>query len=174
MYGVPNEASPISQMFTLVYFLWGTVMVAGAIGAYAAKLIRNTERRRILRDDVDDEALMYMTNLSSNSARACLHCVLVRIGWYQHTEKYVTILASMMWMLLGIFYGIVYEKWPVGKSVYFAVSGMAGTGMSPPECPTASGTTECSMGSVRAICIGTFIIVGIPLFTYTMGQFAGN
>jgi hypothetical protein len=33
MYGVPSETSPTSQIFTMILFVWGSLLAAGVLGA---------------------------------------------------------------------------------------------------------------------------------------------
>jgi len=33
MYGVPSETSSTSQLFTMIFFVWGSLLAAGVLGA---------------------------------------------------------------------------------------------------------------------------------------------
>jgi hypothetical protein len=169
LYSVPDDSA--SQIFTLVYFTWGTVIIAGAVGAYAAKLVSSNsdDRRRILRGD--DDVQSEINAAIDHPVQKYVHLALWRIGWFQHTDKYRSILASLVWMLLGVAYGLIYEHWPIGESFFFSVSSMAGAGLVAPTC--LPGSSDCHLDPIRALCLGTFVIGGIPMFTYTMGNFAG-
>lgn len=90
------------------------------------------------------------------------------IGWDDHKSKYLTVFAAINWMLLGVLYAVHYEELDVGESFYFAIAAMSASGSHPPKC--IGGPFDCVIDDNRALLVGTYIIIGCPLFAYTMGQ----
>jgi hypothetical protein len=178
MYLVPSEANPNSQIFTQLYFLWGTTLLMGAIAAMANELLANAvrvaadERRRILSQlepqDTDGDGII------SWSEYLTFYCerLLNRIGWPAHRIKYIAVSIACVWFGLGVVYGICYEGWSLSTSAFFALAAMSASGSMPPACTGGVDLFTCSIGSMRALLIGSYILLGVPIFTFTMGQFA--
>jgi hypothetical protein len=72
--------------------------------------------------------------------------VLFAIGWEDQKYKYFTILAAVLWALVGIIYGIFYEKWEFQYALRFAVATMAASGNPVPVCEETEGQTDCQLG----------------------------
>jgi hypothetical protein len=49
---------------------------------------------------------------------------------------------------------------------------MAASGVPPPICLPKEGYDDCQLGDIRGVFVGTYVIIGVPLFAFTLGQFA--
>eukprot|EP01039_Chlorochromonas_danica_P008610 gene8610-9489_t len=149
LYLVPNEPNPYSPIFTQWYFLWGTTLIMGAIAAMANDFLRDQ--------------------------------LLEAIGWQDHRNRYIVVMLAILWYLLGILYGVYYEHWDIYHAAFFSLSAMSASGTSPPVCEEEGGaagggggspSSTCRLGNMRSFLVGTYLLFGVPIFTYTMGQFA--
>eukprot|EP01033_Poteriospumella_lacustris_P001094 gene1094-797_t len=57
------------------------------------------------------------------------------------------------------------------KSILFAIAAVSTAGSIPPPC-IGEDAIHCSVGTFRALFVGTYIVIGVPIFAYTVGQFA--
>jgi hypothetical protein len=173
MYLVPTEPNPWSHVFTLFYFLWGTTLLAGAITSAANMVVNSAvriaaeERKRIfatttgvgLEENVDEEVAGYLARLYNY------------FQWAKYRSKYTALFFASLWIGLGTCYALLYEEWPLAESVLFAIAAVSTAGSIPPPCEGAD-ATNCTIGTFRALFIGTYIVIGVPIFAYTVGQFA--
>jgi len=157
----------------LITFVWGSTLLAGAIGAFATSVVDNAtiqQRKRLklyapIDEDHDGSIGCYdWLNYYANN-------ILVAVGWNTHYRKYLTFLSMTLWIGLGIYYGTVYEQWTSGFALYYSVAAISGSGASPPVCE-GEDDENCSLGSFRAYFMTFYLIVGVPLFTLTLGQFS--
>lgn len=138
MYDMPSESDPVSTSFTLIFFLFGSSVMAAAFGAFVSTLVSNsyqvasetrkTIRKQALEDlaaksgsprytDIAIEDISwiksilsyYLTNLRES------------IGWKLHRSKYITVCAALCWIFIGVQYGLLYEKWAFSTSLRFAL-----------------------------------------------------
>ena len=182
MYGVPIEPTSLSVMFTLFYFVWGTTMLAAAISGLANQILIRTVRSI---SEERSKALDYLTSRKNNqiassssilpdyeSSAMFLTQTLFHIGYFEHKSRYLTFLALFLWYLVGLAYGVLFEKWTLAHASYCAVSAMAANGLCPPTCINNS-PLHCVLGAYRAVLIGLYIIIGVPLFAFSMAQVVG-
>lgn len=178
MYGVPLQPHSLSEIFTLCYYLYGSTLIAGAIGAFAGHLVTTApqiaadERRRMFEraslEDVDGDGFIGVHDF----VRYMQNNIGYLIGWEDHRTKYLTVLAALGWILIGCIYGMLYERWSFQTSFFFCLSAMAQAGAPAPPCDGGDAYT-CELGTFRGYAMGVFLIVGCPLFALCMGQFAG-
>lgn len=211
MYLIPVEPTPTSQAFTLVYFLWGTTLLAGAVAATANTLVQNAgkvaaeERKRLLQlhskhqkyqnsERVQQQQLEENGREVSNSHgeskkyyeyfqsspihigdvedwRYDLYLFLKSIHWFQYRSKYIAIFSLLLWIGVGLLYGLLFEHWTWTYSLKFSLAAVSASGTFPPTC-LATPNGSCDLGTTRSLLVGTYIIIGVPIFAYTMGQFA--
>ena len=94
------------------------------------------------------------------------------IGWYTHRTRVQFFIACFIWLCVGTAYGQVLEKWSLLNSLYFALSAVSTAGLQTPTCDGPS-STECTLTLGRSMWLGMYILIGVPLYACTMGQFAG-
>ena len=93
MYGVPVESQPFSKLFTIFFFTWGLIIIAGALGDFilyfagSLAAVAKHERRLLLSEP---EQLG-----RRNWSLAAL------LGWSRHKKKYYTLLLALFWLALG-------------------------------------------------------------------------
>jgi hypothetical protein len=186
MYGVPTEPNDESMVFTLFYFIWGTTMLAAFIGALANNIMISTVKA------VSEErakALEYVASQRSNVSRIAGFTssaefqdlpdyglrtteFLVYIGYFEHKTRYLCLFLVFLWYLVGVAYGLYFENWDVSHSSFCALSAMAANGLCPPDCSDGD-IFSCKIGVTRALLHGHYILVGVPLFAFTMAQMVG-
>ena len=84
----------------------------------------------------------------------------------------VLTLALIIWIIVGVMYGLYMENWSFVISLYFAVSCLSTAGLQTPTCDGSS-VESCTLTPNRGVFLGFFILVGVPLYAVTLGQFAG-
>ena len=103
--------------------------------------------------------------------------LLALIGWDDHQTKYKTIALALSWAAVGTTYGLLYEKWDIRIALLYSIGGMAAAGQLPPPCiPSDSSDVSdslCQLGQFRGYFTAMYLMVGVPLFAYTLGQFSG-
>jgi hypothetical protein len=70
----------------------------------------------------------------------------------------------LLWMALGVIYGMVYEKWNFITALYFAVTSCSTAGLLGPPCENIrmNGTQYCDLGLNRAALSGVYGMFGVP------------
>eukprot|EP00981_Chlorochromonas_danica_P015850 scaffold14709_cov268-Ochromonas_danica.AAC.13 len=188
LYLVPNEPNPYSPIFTQWYFLWGTTLIMGAIAAMANDLLYNASRvaaderkRMITRLDSSSSSSYPPPPATTTTLTSLRDQLLEAIGWQDHRNRYIVVMLAILWYLLGILYGVYYEHWDIYHAAFFSLSAMSASGTSPPVCEEEGGaagggggspSSTCRLGNMRSFLVGTYLLFGVPIFTYTMGQFA--
>jgi len=187
MYGIPVELDGFSQVFTLVFFLWGTALIATfhlvATSNEFLHLQRLSSLLPVPTATTSTSQLITPNSDSSSSGGIGFHRFLQRI-WRRFLEfirsnfqsSYLTATCSVIWVILGTLFGVLYEKWTVAESLYFAVGAMSAAGIPVPSC--LNGDDEfplatCQLGPFRGCALGVYLIVGVPLFAFTIGHVAG-
>ena len=119
-------------------------------------------------DDDDDDDGMGASPSSSYTKR-----MLLWLGWEEHKGKYRTLFATTLWLLFGIFYGVLYEGWGLLYALRFVIGTLSASGSPVPVCMVPSYAlpdSPCQLGVGRGIFVGTYILVGVPLWAFTLGQ----
>ena len=85
-------------------------------------------------------------------------------GWYSHRLVIKTLILFVVWMSLGVAYGMAYEGWTFITALYFAITSASTAGLQSPACqdPATFGTTQCDLGITRAALAGVFSMIGVP------------
>ena len=173
MYGVPNNIDMFSNVFTLILFIYGSTMLAGALGVLATTVVDNAtkqERRRMKLYSPIDEDNDGIVGIN-DWVHFYINNILVTVGWNEHYRKYLTLLLMTCWVLVGVYYGMVYENWELGYATYYSVAAISGSGAAPPVCVGAD-DDNCTLGKARASFMTLYLVIGVPLFTLTLGQFS--
>ena len=102
--------------------------------------------------------------------RLWLDWVLHVIGWHDHRTKYLTLVALFGWTAIGILYGVLYEKWDLLYAFRFSIATMSASGLPVPTCVEKEGYSGCQLGNRRAMFVGVYVLIGVPLFAFTLGQ----
>jgi hypothetical protein len=133
LFMVPGNKSPIADVFTVLYYIYGAFFLAGIIGQYVGVLVSKapeiaaTERKKLSEypeSPVDSDQDGYVGFLD--------YCkfLIVRIkhslGWEDHKWKYLTFFFVLLWLGVGILYGMVMESKSFDSALFFALSTIAG------------------------------------------------
>jgi hypothetical protein len=176
LFYLPVNKTWWGNMFTIFYYIYGAFFFAGVIGTYGGWLIAKApeiyaeERRRMLAEEPEDldgdgvvgvwDRLIYLRDL-----------VAYKMGWEYHSSKYLTVGAVCLWVVVGTVYGVYYEGWTPLASTVFAISTISAAANIPPQCLGAD-TTNCEIGFFRELFLSIYMLIGCPLFTLALGQFA--
>jgi hypothetical protein len=174
MYLIPTEPNPWSPIFTLFYFLWGTTLLAGAITAAANMVVTSAvriaaEERKRLFDS--KKKIILDEDLDQNVVVGFLAQLISYFEWSKYKMKYLSLLGALFWFLLGVLYGIFFEKWTLSKSMQFALALICTAANVPPTCEGID-NDHCTVGTIRSLFLGTYMMIGVPFFAYTVAQFA--
>lgn len=180
MYGIPVEMDSFSQVFTMIFFLWGTALIATFhLVATSNEFLHLQRLSNLLPVPLATPlSSLDMTDGSRTNSR------FLERNWKWLFESirsnfqssYITAVCSVIWVILGTLFGVFYEKWTVAESLYFAVGAMSAAGIPNPSC--SNGDDEfplatCQLGPFRGCALGVYLIVGVPLFAFTIGHVAG-
>jgi hypothetical protein len=155
----------------MIYFLWGTGLIA------CCHLIATNVANSHMADDSSGKSA------NEISAPEWIVGIFRSLGLLRLLRNRGTfririfcISLAAVWIFLGTTYGVLVEEWSYLHSIYFAVGAMSAAGVPNPPClngddlyPEAS----CQLGTVRGFALGMYIIIGVPLFAFTIGLLAG-
>jgi hypothetical protein len=68
----------------------------------------------------------------------------------------------VLWMSLGVAYGMAFEGWTLITALFFAITATAGLLGPPCLDPKTVGLATCDLGLKRAALSGTFAMIGVP------------
>jgi hypothetical protein len=192
LFMVPGNKTPVADVFTVLYYIYGAFFLAGILGQYVGVLVTKaqemaaTERKKLMEipenpiDTDQDGYVGFWDHFEFHKMK-----LQQKIGWETHQWKYITFGIVILWICVGILYGMFMEHKEFGSALFFAVSTIAGacyvgkslslletthprTG---PECDGGD-DTDCDIGMVREILLTVYVLIGYPLFTILLGQFA--
>lgn len=165
MYEVPTETRPLSAVFTLGLYLWGSTLCSGAIGAFAshvvehASLVSRDERKRLRLQGADVASITASEFLSRQSL-------------FGARMRNMAVVAALAWLVAGTVLISVLENKSVASSLFFSLGAVTAAGTPSPLCLSSSEDVDCEMGAWQSVLLSLYIIVGVPLFTFAFGQFA--
>ena len=178
IYGVPNQPDNVGAAFTILYYVYGISLFTAIIGAIVgsmitrAPLISAEARRKIAQmeqpEDTDGDGEIGF----------CDYFVFLRvrfldfIGWEEYRTNYLITAAAFAWVALGVLFGMGYEGWGFDQSLYFAMNAVSMAALADPPCDGPSGE-HCDVGTFRGLALSVYLLVGVPLFTLALAQFAG-
>ena len=175
-YCEPAEPDDASKLFTIFYILSGSTLVSGSLGALASRMIAAkavlspTKRSHDEATFRDEETGNY--TLRSVWFKLWFETKL-RVGWWEHRDRVKILVSFFVWLGVGTTYGMVVERWTFITSLYWAVSACSTGGLQSAPCEPGTGGSECSMGYMRGGMMGTYMLLGVPIYACTMAQFAG-
>jgi hypothetical protein len=176
MYGVPDTSDFPTQVFTLFFYVFGSTLLAGAVGAFATSVVDSVtkEERRRQKDfpsDLDLDGRIGMKDwlyfYGDN--------FLIKIGWYQNQEKFLTVGFALVWLVFGILFSIHHLEMDVFEAFYFSLGAISAAGLAPPPCTSPDGDDgdeNCKIEQQTAVFMICYLIIGVPLFTLSLGQFS--
>jgi len=86
------------------------------------------------------------------------------IGQYMSFESKAMIML-VLWILMGIIFGMASQKWTFVRSLYFAVAAMSTAGLQAVDVRGSDGNIDDSVAWFVAI----FCVVGVPIFGLAVG-----
>lgn len=122
LYDVPQSKTNIADVFTLLFYIYGTFFLAGIIGAivgtaiFHASLITSLEMRHLLN---------IPSNLNFNEKETSQS---TRMESTDHRKKllnFIPLMTTLIWLGIGGIFGVVFEGKSFGSSLYFALSTMS-------------------------------------------------
>jgi hypothetical protein len=171
MYGVPEEKDPVSQGITMVLYILGSSIVTGALSVYLTSVIDGAIKKSRKRG-------LYTAPLqaSKTDTVSIVDSLGKSIDWEDNRATVYIFSATLLWIVVGVFYGVLFEKYDFAEALYSSVAAISASGTHPPPClmpDTATGSDSCQLGSIRGYFMSLYLLVGIPLFSLTLGQFSG-
>jgi len=168
-FGALSEDSDISRAYTVVHVMIGSSFIAGAVGLFAANTI---EKSRVDWDSIrlgEQKAVLIPLNETEEEREARLADEKKRIKQLTFFQKNATaircLIAAVVWLALGVSYGMVYEGWSLITSVYFSVAACSTAGLQAPTVPTDRNDWANSF-------VTFYIVLGVPIYGMILGQFA--
>lgn len=149
---------------------------AGVVGTYGGWLISNApelfaeERRKLVAEepeDLDGDGVVGIWDRIIHIKDVIKY----KMGWEYHYSKYLTFGAVFLWLAVGTIYGIYYEEWTFTSAAVFSISTMSAAANVSPQC-VGDDTTNCKIGFFREMFLSIYMLIGCPLFTLALGQFA--
>lgn len=161
MYGTPEETDSISQVVTLVLYIWGVSIIAGSLSVYVTAVIeaaiKNSRKNGL-----------YSGFSPSESSKVLLE---KEVEWTNNKTAVIIFSATFLWIVVGILYGIIYEKYTLAEALFSSVAAISASGTRAPSCvPSANG---CQLGDIRGYFMSLYLFIGVPLFSLAVGQFSG-
>jgi len=170
MYGVPEETDSISQVVTMILYIWGSSIVTGALSVYLTSVVDSAIKKSRKRG-------LYNASSTLNAeASSLVGSIKKFVGWEDNKASILIFGATIMWIIFGVIVGIIFEKYDLSEALYSSIAAISASGTHPPPCyvsETSFGTASCQLGSARGYFMSLYLLVGIPLFSLTLGQFSG-
>jgi hypothetical protein len=161
MYGIPEESDSVSQVVTMMLYIWGVSIISGSLIVYVTAVveaaIKNSRKNGLYTGLSPSESGKDLAEKGVEST---------------HNKTTVIIFtATFLWIVVGIFYGIVYEKHTLTEALFSSVAAISASGTRAPSCePSADG---CQLGDIRGYFMSLYLFFGVPLFSLAVGQFSG-
>ena len=166
----PVEPNDTSKMFTIFYIMTGSTVIVGSLMASLSEFFHlkvDIVPTKFVSGAVQDNSSIALIRIF----RKYWYEFKVVIGWYSNRRRVNIILIFLSWIALGTSYGILFEKWPIITSLYWAITSCSTGGLQSSTCIKGSGTV-CDMGTQKSALIGTYLLLGVPLYAVTMSLFA--
>jgi hypothetical protein len=86
------------------------------------------------------------------------------IGWYSQRSFLKAMFIFIMWMGIGVIYGMVFEGWSFITALYYAVTSCSTAGLLGVPCIDSKtlATEHCDLGLNRAALAATYSMLGVP------------
>jgi hypothetical protein len=172
MYNIPLELDIYSEAFTMIFFLWGTGLVACchiiATNYANSQVVENSSGK------ISGE--LAAPEWAVNTLRSVGLLRLLRHRGPSFRIRIFCISLAAVWIFLGTLYGVYVEEWSFLHAIYFAVGAMSAAGVPSPPCVNGDDLypdASCQLGTLRGFALGIYLIVGVPLFAFTVGLLAG-
>jgi len=85
--------------------------------------------------------------------------------------SYIVVVFYLFWIALGGIYGVTIENWTVITSIYWAITSCATAGLQTPTCSWYDENGVCVISDKRGFLMGTYLLIGVPIYTAAMAQF---
>ena len=133
LFMVPGNKTPLADVFTVLFYIYGAFFLAGIIGQYIGVLIARAseiaagERRKLMEYpenpiDCDQDGYVGIYDYFEFFKMK----VMQKIGWESNKWKFITFGFVLLWMGVGILYGMIMENKTFGSALFFAISTIAG------------------------------------------------
>lgn len=173
----PKEPNNNSKIFTIFLVLAGSSLIAGSLGAVSMRMI--STKAVLLPKSAEKEHYTEITFEDTDTKRITIKSFLnkiwyefkVFIGWYSFRDKVRIVFIFVVWMMIGVVYGMNIEKWSFITSLYWAVTSCSTGGLMSAPCNHGTTGKNCEMG-MRGLLMGLYFLIGVPIYTCTMGNFA--
>lgn len=166
--------------FTLMYFIYGQSLFVWTISEVVARLIKRApqiearERQKLFEmcelEDLDQDGYIGWTDYFKYQQKKMSYY----IGWEYHKHKIFVFLSLFCWVWIGIWFCMDYLNKSMPSALYFVFSTLSQMGLATPPCYGEDvDKTMCEYDTFTGIFLSFYIIIGVPLFAYAVGQVAG-
>lgn len=138
MFNTPEDSRE-TRWLTLALFLFGSSIYAAAMGAFISSSLEDAVAR----------------------SRAAYAADSIISAW---SPRRLIGLASLLWLLIGCAYGVLYEGLDSGDALFFALGTFSASGSPPPICLPKDRPGDCALGAARTAFVTAYVCVGVPLF----------
>lgn len=153
--------------FTICYILCGSSLVSGSVGYFLAHLLKS-ENNLVDPNRYQFDGIPFVNENGTFTIQSVLQSLWYKfkylIGWYSNRSMIKICIVFVIWMSLGVAYGMVFEGWTLITALFFAITSCSTAGLLVPPCldPKTNGLATCDLGLNRAALSGTFAMVGVP------------
>jgi hypothetical protein len=181
IFDLPQQPHPDhGYAFTLMYFIYGQSLFVWTISEVVARLIKRApqiearERQKLFEmcelEDLDQDGYIGWTDYFKYQQKK----ISFHIGWEYQKHKIFVFVSLFCWVWLGIWFCMVYLDKSLPSALYFVLSTLSQMGLATPPCSGEDeDKTMCVYDSVTGVFLSVYIIIGVPLFAYAVGQVAG-
>lgn len=193
-FGALSEPDDQTRLYTIFHILMGSSFIGGAVGIFVTNTLEkhdmNWEEERENRLAELEQQSNTATEQQSNTAteheqsakergetlnQSDQNLPLVnkkqKKSWYEENKTDVRLWAIVvLWLAMGITYGIAVEGWTFIQSFYFCITAWSTAGL---QAPTVE-TEGSSYATWTGIFLTIFVTAGVPIYGMVLGQYANK
>ena len=156
--------------FTAFFILIGSATTHGVVGYCLGHYLASHNNLVDPEINTFENSLRFLNTTSSarqkdsNYFHRSWYHLKQQIGWYAQRTVIKSAILFVVWMLMGVAYGMGYEGWSFITSLYFAITSSSSAGLQSPPCkdPSTFESAKCDLGVTRAALAGVFCMIGVP------------
>ena len=176
-FGALSEDKWESQLWSIFMIATGATAAAAALGYYVESWFQHLDK---LDENATNSSMTLIGVLTGaeiedvdGDGKTDCWDVLDKL-WHESCGKHLTftrkaLLAMVLWVGVGVVFGMVDQKWGFVRSLYFSVAAMSTAGL---QAPAIRGDGTGLGDDFSAYFVAVFCLLGVPLFGVAMGLVA--
>ena len=176
-FGALSEDKWESQLWSIFMIATGAPAAAAALGYYVESWFQHLDK---LDENATNSAMTLIGVLTGaeiedvdGDGKTDCWDVLDKL-WHESCGKHLTftrkaLLAMVLWVGVGVVFGMVDQKWGFVRSLYFSEAAMSTAGL---QAPAIRGDGTGLGDDFSAYFVAVFCLLGVPLFGVAMGLVA--